>query len=107
MIEKFQWDDNQKSGSYGAPERSNSFKRRINYKDPPKVVNFDVEPCFEFETDYREVYRTKVKMIMKHGIKALLKNKKNYSFKVTHSRGLVSGITSLCMSSLTRHKAFF
>lgn len=65
MTEKFQWDDNQKYGSNGAPKCSNSFNRRINYKGPPK-----------FETDYREVYRTKIKIIMKHTTKALLKNKK-------------------------------
>ena len=46
--------------------------------------------------------RMKVKMIIEHIIKALLKNKIIYSFKLIYSHGLVSGITSLSMFLLKR-----
>ena len=46
--------------------------------------------------------RIKVKMIIEHIIKALLKNKIIYSFKLIYSHGLVSGITSLSMFLLKR-----
>ena len=38
--------------------------------------------------------RMKVKMIIEHIIKALLKSKIIYSFELIYSHGLVSGITS-------------
>ena len=59
----------------------------MNYKDLPKLVNFDEEPCFEFKTYYKEVYRTKVKMIIKPTIKALLKNKKKLQFQTNTQTG--------------------
>ena len=46
--------------------------------------------------------RIKVKMIIGHIIKALLKSKVIYSFELIYSHGLVSGITSLSMILLMR-----
>ena len=46
--------------------------------------------------------RMTVKIIIKRIIKALLKSKLIYSFDLTYSHGLVSGITSLSMFLLTR-----
>ena len=41
--------------------------------------------------------RMKLKIIIKHIIKALLKSKIIYSFELIYSHGLVRGITSLSM----------
>ena len=46
--------------------------------------------------------RMKLKIIIKHIIKALLKSKIIYSFELIYSHGLVPGITSLSMFWLRR-----
>ena len=51
--------------------------------------------------------RMKVKMIIEHIIETLLKIKIVYSFELTYSHGLVSGINSLSMFLLREPQAFF
>ena len=67
------------------------------------MVIFDLEPCFEFETERREERKT-VKMINEHTIKALLKNRIIYNLELIYSHGLVSEMTSLSMLLLMRPK---
>ena len=71
------------------------------------MVNYDVEPCFEFKLDPEKFeQRMKVKMTIERIIKALLKSKTVYSFELIYNHGLVSRITSLTMFLLKRPKSF-
>ena len=60
-------------------------------------------PVFNLKPSVEKVEeRMTIKMITKNIIKELLKSKIIYSFELTYSHGLVSGITSLSMFLMMR-----
>ena len=69
------------------------------------MVNYDVEHFLDLKPNAEKFEEgMTVIMIKKRIIKALLKSKKTYSFKLIYSHGLVSAITSLSMFLLMRPK---